>query len=211
MIESVRERIEVEAPVEEVFGNLSRLDFFCDFVRKAEALQRLDLGRSRWRVEGPTGHVEFDPSSFGGCSRWDRLTKEWSERLPSEKLRDAEAVVDGGEISLEGLPSGGTLLFLTTSYLADLPEPRSNSYFELGVLLAGLFSDEYRAPSDPAAAVEEAMTDEDRAWLEGDLGRLGEYDPYELTEEQLSEERPIRFVPGVGLLVDDEGDPEEDG
>ena len=49
----------------------------------------------------------------------------------------------------------------------------------------------------------EGMNDEDRAWLESDLSRLGEYPPYELTEEQLAGELPIRHVPGVGLVADD--------
>ncbi len=51
----------------------------------------------------------------------------------------------------------------------------------------------------------DGMTEEDRAWLETDLSRLDEYDPYELTEEQLLDEEPIRYVPGLGLVVD-EGD-----
>ena len=53
------------------------------------------------------------------------------------------------------------------------------------------------------------MTEEDRAWLETDLSRLGEYDPYELAEEQLAGERPIRYVPGLGLVVEDDGESDD--
>ena len=55
------------------------------------------------------------------------------------------------------------------------------------------------------------MNDEDRAWLDSDLSRLGEYPPYELTEEQLAGEQPITYMPGVGLVVLDDGPIAEDG
>ncbi len=44
----------------------------------------------------------------------------------------------------------------------------------------------------------ERTNDEDRAWLESDLSRLGGHEPYELSGEQRT-----MHVPGVGLVVDD--------
>ena len=44
-------------------------------------------------------------------------------------------------------------------------------------------------------------TDEDIAWMESDLSRLGEYEPYEWTEGELEDESPVRYEPGRGLRV----------
>ena len=42
---------------------------------------------------------------------------------------------------------------------------------------------------------------EDIAWMEGDLSRLGEYEPYEWAEGELEDETPVRHEPGRGLRV----------
>ena len=42
---------------------------------------------------------------------------------------------------------------------------------------------------------------EDIAWMEGDLSRLGEYEPYEWAEGELEDETPVRYEPGQGLRV----------
>ncbi len=52
-------------------------------------------------------------------------------------------------------------------------------------------------------------TQEDRAWMESDLSRLGEVEPYEWQEGEMEEERPLRYEPGVGIVV--EGDKEQNG
>jgi hypothetical protein len=44
-------------------------------------------------------------------------------------------------------------------------------------------------------------TDEDIAWMEGDLSRLGEYEPYEWAEGELEDETLVRYEPGQGLRV----------
>lgn len=45
-------------------------------------------------------------------------------------------------------------------------------------------------------------TDEDVAWMENDLSRLGEYEPYEWAEGELEAEMPVRYEPGSGLRVE---------
>lgn len=45
-------------------------------------------------------------------------------------------------------------------------------------------------------------TDEDIAWMESDLSRLGEYEPYEWVEGELEDEAPVRYEPGRGLRVE---------
>jgi hypothetical protein len=44
-------------------------------------------------------------------------------------------------------------------------------------------------------------TDEDIAWMEGDLSRLGEYEPYEWSDGELGDETPVVYEPGRGLRV----------
>ena len=44
-------------------------------------------------------------------------------------------------------------------------------------------------------------TDEDIAWMENDLSRLGEFEPYEWAEGELEDEMPVRYEPGRGLRV----------
>jgi predicted transcriptional regulator len=45
-------------------------------------------------------------------------------------------------------------------------------------------------------------TDEDIAWMESDLSRLGEHEPYEWAEGELEDETPVRYEPGRGLRVE---------
>ena len=46
------------------------------------------------------------------------------------------------------------------------------------------------------------MNGEDREWLDSDLSRLGEVEPYDWEEGELVEGKPVRYVPGVGLMVE---------
>ena len=43
--------------------------------------------------------------------------------------------------------------------------------------------------------------DEDVAWMEGDLSRLGEFEPYEWAKGELEDETPVEYEPGSGLRV----------
>lgn len=47
-----------------------------------------------------------------------------------------------------------------------------------------------------------ARTEEDIAWLESDLSRLGEFEPYEWAEGELEDGTPVRHEPGRGLWVE---------
>ncbi len=49
----------------------------------------------------------------------------------------------------------------------------------------------------------EAMDQEDRDWLESDLSRLGEVEPYEWGEGELEEGQPLKYIPGIGLVIED--------
>jgi type I restriction enzyme R subunit len=52
---------------------------------------------------------------------------------------------------------------------------------------------------------QESLQREDRAWMESDLSRLGEFEPYEWEEGELEEGRPVRYEPGVGIVIEGEG------
>ena len=47
----------------------------------------------------------------------------------------------------------------------------------------------------------------DRSWMESDLSRLGEFEPYEWEEGELEEGKPVRYEPGVGFIVEGGRDP----
>lgn len=44
---------------------------------------------------------------------------------------------------------------------------------------------------------------DDRAWLENDLSRLGEFQPYEWAEGELDEGEPVRRHPSAGAVAED--------
>lgn len=239
MTEMLVERVEVEAPVEEVFDFWSDAENFCAFVRRAEETRRVDLSESSWFLKGPPGRgKKFEPDAFRGCLRKERLGSEFS-RAASERW--ADVILDRGEIDVKYLSSGRTLVIFTafladragkqatyrqfagSSDHADRPDrdtrnPRQKVNLDFYAIAAHLFPASWSgarerlwenfavAANTGTASTEKALTDEDRAWLESDLSRLDEYDPYELTEEQLAEEQPIRYVPGLGLVVKDDGD-----
>ena len=238
MTEAVVERVEVEAEAEEVFEFFSDVKNVCALVRTTEETRRVDLSESLWSFRGPAGRsVEFGPDAFRGCLRREHL---WSEASPAARERAevffgsarwADWVLERGEIDVESLASGKTLLVLRT-FLADhgrAESPPAGTADDFGAVHAALNLDlravfthvlpaswaaDRERPWDNLAAVHAGSageasdaTEEDSAWLEGDLSRLGEYDPYELTEAQLAEEQPIRYVPGLGLVVEDEADP----
>lgn len=48
----------------------------------------------------------------------------------------------------------------------------------------------------------ESGNDEDRAWLDNDLSKLGEFEPYEWKEGELEEGLPVSYEPGVGSFVE---------
>lgn len=46
-------------------------------------------------------------------------------------------------------------------------------------------------------------TAEDHAWLDTDLSRLGEFEPYDWGPDGPPRGRPLRHIPGQGLVVED--------
>lgn len=56
----------------------------------------------------------------------------------------------------------------------------------------------------------QGVTAENRAWLERDLSRLSEFEPYEWSEDELEAGEPVRYVPGVGAFAGGSDDAGED-
>ena len=52
------------------------------------------------------------------------------------------------------------------------------------------------------ATLQDGPTEEDRAWMDSDLSRLGEFEPYEWGPAGPPEGRPIRYVPGRGPVIE---------
>lgn len=42
----------------------------------------------------------------------------------------------------------------------------------------------------------------DRSWMESDLSRLEEFEPYEWAEGELERGKPVRYEPGSGFVVE---------
>lgn len=61
-------------------------------------------------------------------------------------------------------------------------------------------------------AIAEALErEEDRGWMESDLSRLGEIEPYEWEEGELEQGYPVRYIPGVGTVIDMTGEHDDGG
>ena len=210
MAEAVVERMEISAPAEDVFEFWSDRENFCALVRSAEETRRVDLSESHWLLVGPAGRsVEFGPDHFRGC-----LRQRFGERDPESEVpfggtaRSSSPDIVIGDVAIEvkGAGSGKTHFFL--SY--QMPElQRRGIDLQLYSLVERLFPAPPNAagadgapppPEDPEAG----MTEEDRAWLESDLSDLEAYGPYEWAEGELESLKPVEYVPGVGLVVEED-------
>ncbi len=118
MIESVQETVEVEGwSAEEVFDYWSRPENFCDIVSSAEEASRAELLLGRWLLKGPLGQsTEFGPESLRRCAGLAAGTPSWPR-----SDREADLVVDWGEIDFKPASSGRTLL-LIKAHFANPPE-----------------------------------------------------------------------------------------
>ncbi len=52
----------------------------------------------------------------------------------------------------------------------------------------------------------EAMDPETAAWVEADLSNFAELKPYEWGPAGPPPDNPVRFIPGVGIVVEEAGD-----
>lgn len=48
------------------------------------------------------------------------------------------------------------------------------------------------------------MRDGESGWLDTDLSRLEEYEPYEWEPGELGSGKPVKYIEGVGLVIIDE-------
>lgn len=64
--------------------------------------------------------------------------------------------------------------------------------------------------------IEQALTEalerqEDQGWMESDLSRLGEFEPYEFQEGDLERGDPVEYVPGLGIVVVEDAEESDEG
>jgi len=77
-----------------------------------------------------------------------------------------------------------------------------------GLSVQSFASEALRAAVEAATVPSPAPTHEepdvqDRAWLEADLSRLGDFEPFQWGPGGPPQGRPVRFVPGQGLVIED--------
>jgi len=60
-----------------------------------------------------------------------------------------------------------------------------------------------KAGSEDITLTKNAPNAEDLAWLSSDLSNLAAYEPYEWAAGELEEGKPVIYVPGKGLVVEE--------
>jgi hypothetical protein len=44
---------------------------------------------------------------------------------------------------------------------------------------------------------------QERSWLDSDLSRLGEFEPYDWQLGEIEAGKPVKYIPSVGMVVDE--------
>ncbi|HET7271641.1 MAG TPA: SRPBCC family protein [Rubrobacter sp.] len=110
MAQRVRESIEVEAPVEDIFRYWSNFQNFSSFMSNVEEVRLTAQDTSHWRVKGPLGKsVEFDA----------KTTELNPNRGIGWNTVDGD-VMTSGEVRFEEVSPGRTQVEVTMNY-ADPP------------------------------------------------------------------------------------------
>lgn len=94
------------------------------------------------------------------------------------------------------------ILALSSDHNELLKQFQDNESFQRW-LSEAVFSMTYEGALTVEEEEQELLQREDRAWMEGDLSRLGEFEPYEWEEGELEQGRPVRYEPGVGIVIED--------
>lgn len=103
----VQKAIDVDAPVEEVFGLWSNYENFPRFMAHVREVRRLPDKRSRWPVSGPGGvPVEWETEE----------TKREPNRLIAWKTVAGAPIGHAGMVRFAPSPTGGTRLEIRMSY-----------------------------------------------------------------------------------------------
>jgi uncharacterized membrane protein len=110
MAQRVHETIEVDAPIEDVYGYWSNFENFSNFMSNIEEVRMTGQDTSHWRVKGPLGKsVQFDA----------RTTEMNPNRGIGWNTVDGE-VMTSGEVRFEEVTPGRTRVDVTMNY-ADPP------------------------------------------------------------------------------------------
>jgi len=106
MAQRVHETIEVDAPVEDVYGYWSNFENFPSFMSNIEEVRMTGQDTSHWRVKGPLGKsVEFDA----------RTTEMNPNRGIGWNTVDGE-VMTSGEVRFEEVTPSRTRVDVTMNY-----------------------------------------------------------------------------------------------
>lgn len=58
--------------------------------------------------------------------------------------------------------------------------------------------------TQPLTSVVDLGEEHDEAWLESDLSNLESYEPYDWQPGEIGEGCPVRYIPGVGVVIVEE-------
>jgi hypothetical protein len=61
-----------------------------------------------------------------------------------------------------------------------------------------------RENSSLSVSGDDLREEQDAAWLETDLSNLGSYDPYDWEPGEMGEGVPVKYVPGMGVVIVEE-------
>ena len=130
----IRKTVNVDAPVEEVFGLWGNLENFPRFMENLREVRRVGDGRYHWVATGPAGiSVE-----------WDAVVTRWIENEEiAWKSLEGSTVGNAGIIRFDRNPEGGTRMDIQMTY-----NPPGGA---LGHLLASILG------ADPKQAMDEDM------------------------------------------------------
>jgi uncharacterized membrane protein len=146
MAQRVQESIEVQAPVEDVFGYWSDFENFPKFMQNVEEVRTVDQDTSHWKIKGPFGKsVEFDA----------RTTEMNPNRGIGWNTVEGE-VMTSGEVRFEEVVPGRTRVDVTMNY-SDPPGGK------VGEMVANLLS-------DPEKSTREDLENFARLVERGELG-----------------------------------------
>lgn len=130
---SFQKTMEIDAPIDEVFGFFSRPQNFPRFMQHVQEVTGSD-GRYHWKVAGPAGtSVEWDAE----------VTRLEPNRMLAWKTLEGAAVEHAGVVHFEAAPSGATRLSVQLTY-----NPPAGV---LGHVVAALFH------KDPKAAMDDDL------------------------------------------------------
>jgi type I restriction enzyme, R subunit len=156
-------------------------------------------------------NIVRDFNSLFGNIEWedeDKIGKVITEEIPAKVSKDkayrnAVRNSDKQNARIEhNRALQNTILALSSDHNELLKQFQDNESFQRW-LSEAVFSVTYEDALTLEGEGQELLQREDQIWMEGDLSHLSEFEPYEWEEGELEQGRPVRYEPGVGIVIED--------